>query len=255
MHQKLLLGFLACLLFLAVPLSAHAQSYGWGFKRSTNGEQPEAGAELDNLLKKYDSVYKGSPKEKVAYFTFDNGFENGYTAKILDVLKEEKVPATFFLTGHYLESAAPLVKRMAAEGHQIGNHSWGHPNFSRLTPDQMKEEWSKLKSKTEELTGQKEMPYTRPPEGVFTEESLRVAKEEGYTHVFWSIAFVDWHADKPKGADYAYNEIMKQVHPGAVILLHTVSPDNAGALQRVIQDMKKQGYKFEDLDHLMKNQG
>jgi len=118
----------------------------------------------------------------------------------------------------------------------------------------MKEEWKKLKDKTEELTGQKEMLYTRPPEGVFTEESLQVAKDEGYTHVFWSVAFVDWYADKPKGADYAYNEIMKQVHPGAVILQHTVSPDNAGALKRVIQDLRKQGYTFEDLDHLMKNQ-
>lgn len=226
----------------------------WGFKRAQNGEQAQAGPQYDALLKKYDSVYKGSSKEKVVYFTFDNGYENGYTEKILDVLKEEKVPATFFLTGHYLESASPLVKRMVKDGHKIGNHSWGHPNFSRLTPDQMKEEWSKLKDRTEELTGQKEMLYTRPPEGVFTEESLKVAKEEGYAHVFWSVAFVDWYADKPRGADYAYNEIMKQIHPGAVILQHTVSPDNAGALQRVIQDLRKQGYAFEDLDHLMKNQ-
>ncbi|MGD7046090.1 delta-lactam-biosynthetic de-N-acetylase [Jeotgalibacillus proteolyticus] len=252
--RNALLYIIIFLLCIAAPLSASAESLNWGFKRGQNGEQAEAGAQYNELLKKYDSVYRGTTKEKVLYFTFDNGFENGYTEKILDVLKEEKVPATFFLTGHYLTSAEPLVKRMVKDGHKIGNHSWGHPNFSTLTEDQMKEEWRKVKEKTTELTGQKEMPYLRPPEGVFNEETLKVAKEEGYTHVFWSVAFVDWYADKPRGADYAYSEIMKQIHPGAVILLHTVSPDNAGALQRVIQDLKKQGYSFEDLDHLMKNQ-
>ncbi|TDL30662.1 delta-lactam-biosynthetic de-N-acetylase [Jeotgalibacillus sp. S-D1] len=255
MKKSFICTIAALLLFLtAAPSTTLSESLSWGFKRGQNGEQAEAGIQYDTLLKKYDSVYKGSSKEKVIYFTFDNGFENGYTDKILDILKEEKVPATFFLTGHYLTSAEPLVKRMVKDGHKIGNHSWGHPNFSRLTQDQMKEEWRKLKDKTEEITGQKEMPYLRPPEGVFNEESLRVAKGEGYSHVFWSVAWVDWYADKPKGGDYAYSEIMKQVHPGAVVLLHTVSPDNAEALQRVIQDLKKQGYKFKDLDHLMKNQ-
>ncbi|MDZ5713384.1 delta-lactam-biosynthetic de-N-acetylase [Jeotgalibacillus haloalkalitolerans] len=242
------------LLFLGFTLSAHAETHHWGFKRSVNGEQPDAGATYNELLEKHGAYYKGSPEEKIVYFTFDNGFENGYTEKILDVLKEEKVPATFFLTGHYLESAAPLVKRMVKDGHIIGNHSWGHPDFSTLSEAQMKEEWAKVKKKTEELTGQKEMKYVRPPEGVFNELSLKVANDEGYTHVFWSLAFVDWYHEKPQGADYAYNEIMKQLHPGAVILLHTVSSDNAGALQRVIQDMKKQGYKFETLDHLTQKQ-
>lgn len=254
MRRKIVSVLMVCLLFLVAPLSAFGESQSWGFKRSVNGEQPNAGPELDALLKKYDSAYKGKSDKKVIYMTFDNGYENGYTEKILDVLKEEKVPATFFLTGHYLTSAGPLVERMVKDGHKIGNHSWGHPNFSTLTKDQMLEEWSKVKDKTEELTGQKEMLYTRPPEGVFNEETLKVAKEAGYKHVFWSVAFVDWHADKPKGADYAYDQIMKQIHPGAVVLLHTVSPDNADALQRVIQDLKKEGYEFKDLDHLFKNQ-
>ncbi|WP_406566418.1 delta-lactam-biosynthetic de-N-acetylase [Jeotgalibacillus aurantiacus] len=249
--KKSILGIVCVMLCLSIPLTAAAQQvYSWGFKRSVNGEQPDAGAEYNEVLKKHDAFYKGSPDEKVVYFTFDNGFENGHTEKILDVLKKEKVPATFFLTGHYLESAEPLVKRMVKEGHIIGNHSWGHPNFSTISEGAMKEEWAKVKKKTEELTGQKEMHYVRPPEGVFNERSLEVANAEGYTHVFWSLAWVDWYHEKPRGGDVAYNEIMKQLHPGAVILLHTVSKDNADAIERVIKDMKKQGYTFESLDHL-----
>nr|WP_106388549.1 delta-lactam-biosynthetic de-N-acetylase [Jeotgalibacillus soli] len=236
------------------PISAQAETMHWGFQRGKNGEQANAGPKYEAILKENDAVYKGSPDEKVLYLTFDNGFENGYTEKILNVLKEEKVPATFFLTGHYLQSASPLVKRMVKDGHIIGNHSWGHPDLTTISKEQMLEEFAKVKKKTEELTGQKEMMFIRPPEGVFNDFVLKTAKEAGYTHIFWSVAFVDWHADRPKGADYAYNEIMKQIHPGAVILLHTVSPDNAGALQKVIQDLKKQGYEFKDLNHLLKNQ-
>ncbi|AJD90565.1 polysaccharide deacetylase [Jeotgalibacillus malaysiensis] len=121
----------ALFLFLGFTLSVHAETHHWGFKRSVDGEQPDAGAMYNYLLEKHGAYYKGSPEEKIVYFTFDNGFENGYTEEILDVLKEEKVPATFFLTGHYLESATPLVKKMVKDGHIIGNHSWGILIFQR----------------------------------------------------------------------------------------------------------------------------
>jgi peptidoglycan-N-acetylmuramic acid deacetylase len=223
----------------------------WGFKKGSGGRQADAGREYEQLLDKYDAFYKGSPDQKVLYLTFDNGYENGYTAKILDVLKKEKVPATFFVTGHYLESAPDLAKRMVKEGHTIGNHSWSHPDLTRVSDEQIKEELQQVKEKTAALTGQTEMHYVRPPRGILSERTLKVARDEGYYHVLWSLAFKDWQTNQQKGWKYAYDNIMAQIHPGAVILLHTVSKDNADALEKVISDLKKQGYTFKSLDDFM----
>lgn len=223
----------------------------WGFKKARNEVPPEAGEVYEQLLEKYDAFYKGNPHKKVIYLTFDNGYENGYTAKILDVLRKEQVPATFFVTGHYLETAPELAERMVEEGHMIGNHSWNHPDFTQMSDETIKEELQRVKEKTFELTGQQEMIFLRPPRGIFSERTLKVARDEGYLHVFWSLAFVDWKVEEQRGWQYAYDEIMKQIHPGAVILLHTVSKDNADALEKVIQDLKKHGYTFASLNHLI----
>lgn len=225
----------------------------WGFKKSTNEQPAEAGKNIDELLGKYKGFYKGDTQKKNIYLTFDNGYENGYTGQILDVLKKEKAPATFFVTGHYLQSAPELVKRMVREGHIVGNHSWFHPDLTTNSDtDIINEELNTVRDKTRELTGQKEMKYLRPPRGVFSERTLMVAKDAGYTHVMWSLAYVDWYVNKQKGWQYAYDNIMGQVHPGAIMLLHTVSKDNADALEKVIRDLKKQGYKFKNLDDLTK---
>jgi peptidoglycan-N-acetylmuramic acid deacetylase len=245
----------AIVLLFSFTVEANAVSnskIGWGFKKAENGEPAQAGKAYDELLQKYGAFYKADPNKKEIYLTFDNGYENGYTEKILDVLKKEKVPATFFVTGHYLNSASELVKRMVKEGHIVGNHSWHHPDFTQVSDQRVKEELQKVKDKTAELTGQEKMEYLRPPRGVFSERTLKLAKEEGYTHVFWSVAFVDWKTDQQKGWKYSYDNIMKQIHPGAVILLHTVSKDNADALEKAIQDLKKQGYTFKSLDNLKK---
>ncbi|MBB6447364.1 peptidoglycan-N-acetylmuramic acid deacetylase [Bacillus benzoevorans] len=228
------------------------QPIHWGFKRATEGQPAEAGKQLDDLTAKYGAFYKADPAKKELYLTFDNGYENGYTAKVLDVLKKEKVPATFFVTGHYLESEPELVKRMVKEGHIVGNHSWSHPDMTQISNERIREELEKVRAKTEELTGKKEMTYLRPPRGILSERTMTIAKGQGYTHVLWSLAYVDWKTDQQKGAQYAYDNIMKQIHPGAVLLLHTVSKDNADALERVLQDLKKQGYAFKSLDDLTK---
>src|SRR5690606_1255934 len=117
----------------------------------------EAGPLLDEVLEKYDAYYKGDENQKIIYLTFDNGYENGYTKDVLDVLKREKVPAAFFVTGHYLESQPELVKRMAAEGHIIGNHSWNHPDLTTVSDERFKEELERVRAKAEEITGIKEM--------------------------------------------------------------------------------------------------
>ncbi len=220
----------------------------WGFKRGHDGVQAEAGTALGQMLEKHGGIYRGNASEKTLYLTFDNGYENGYTAHVLDVLKAKHVPATFFVTGHYLESAPDLAKRMVKEGHIIGNHSWSHPDFSSISDEKMKEELDRIKQQTFELTGQKEMKYLRTPRGTFSEHSLAYTKELGYRNVFWSVAYVDWETNNQHGKQYAYDNIMKQIHPGAIILLHSVSSDNAEALSDVITDLKKQGYQFQSLN-------
>ena len=233
------------------PFSAIAEEFHWGFKKATDGVPPNAGDSFDSLLDKHGAIYKGKPDEKVVYLTFDNGYEAGHTESILDTLKKENVPATFFLTGHYLTSATPLVTRMVKEGHGIGNHSYDHPNMANLSESAMEDEWTRFDKKLQELTGIERTVYARPPKGIFNEKLLTTGNKLGYRHIFWSVAFVDWHEDKPKGKDYAYGELMKQLHPGALILMHTVSSDNAEALPSFIQDAKKEGYSFKSLDDLV----
>lgn len=233
------------------PFSANAEEFNWGFKKATDEVPPDAGASFNELLKKYGALYKGDPKEKTIYLTFDNGYEAGFTESILNTLKQEEVSATFFLTGHYLTSATPLVKRMVEDGHIIGNHSYDHPNMANLSESQMKDEWHRFDHKLKEITGVDRTTYFRPPKGIFNEKLLAYGNELGYRHIFWSVAFVDWHEDKPQGKSYAYNELMKQLHPGAVILMHTVSSDNAEALPDFIRDAKKKGYTFKTLDDLV----
>ena len=126
-----------------------------------------------------------------------------------------------------------------------------HPDMTRISVEKIQEELERVKEKTAALTGQTEMQYLRPPRGILSERTLKVAREQGYIHVLWSLAFKDWQTDQQKGWKYAYDNIMAQVHPGAVMLLHTVSKDNADALEKVIKDLKKDGYSFKSLDDFM----
>jgi peptidoglycan-N-acetylmuramic acid deacetylase len=230
------------------------QPIHWGFKRSTDHKPPSAGAELDQLLKTYGSFYVGDVTQNIIYLTFDNGYENGYTAKILDVLKEKQVPATFFVTGHYLKTQPGLTRRMVAEGHIVGNHSWSHPDLTQISDTRLRQELLRVEQEFERLTGEKGMAYLRPPRGIFSERTLALSAALGYRNVFWSLAFVDWQTDRQRGWAYAYRNIMDQIHPGAVILLHTVSRDNAEALAKVIDDLRAQGYEFASLDDLVQDQ-
>ncbi|MEK4230762.1 polysaccharide deacetylase family protein [Solibacillus sp. FSL H8-0538] len=245
----------AVIILFALVLStityARADEYHWGFKRSTDGTPAEAGAQLDGMLNQYGAIYKGSTDNKIAYLTFDNGYENGFTESILNTLKDEQVPATFFLTGHYLTSATDLTKRMIADGHTIGNHSYGHPNMARLSDAEIIAEWKKFDDKLRELTGVERTYYARPPEGIFNERLLKVGNDNSYRHIFWSVAFKDWLKDERRGYKYAYDALMQQLHPGAVILMHTVAQDNAEALPKFIADAKAAGYTFGSLDDLV----
>lgn len=236
---------------LSITNAKSGNSYNFGFKKSKNNNPASIAQEgFMELLKKYDAIFLGDSSKKELYLTFDNGYENGYTAKILDILKEKNVPATFFVTGHYVKTNPDLIIRMATEGHIIGNHSWSHPDMTTLSGEKIKEELTKVEDEVFKLTGQLDMKYLRPPRGIFNEQSLAISRELGYTNVFWSIAYVDWNAKIIRGANYAYKKIVSQLHPGAVILLHTVSKDNAEALAQIIDEARKAGYEFKSLDQM-----
>jgi peptidoglycan-N-acetylmuramic acid deacetylase len=238
-------------LFPVTPMAAKDVPFHFGFKKSKNSELPSIDNEgFKEMVMKYGAIFLGDTTKKELYLTFDNGYENGYTAKILDILNEKKVPAVFFVTGHYVKDQPELLKRMVNEGHIIGNHSWNHPDMSQISNSRLKEELEKLKNEVSKITEQKEMPFMRPPRGIFSEGMLGASKSLGYTTVFWSIAYKDWEINDQKGWKYAYDHIRGQLHPGGVILLHTVSKDNAEALDKIIDDARNLGYEFKRLDHL-----
>ncbi|TQS70623.1 delta-lactam-biosynthetic de-N-acetylase [Ornithinibacillus gellani] len=227
-----------------------APGFGWGYKQNNDNKVPEIG-KYQSILEKYGAYYVDPSGDKTIYLTFDNGYEQGYTEGILDVLKKHHVPATFFVTGHYVKDEPALVKRMVKDGHIIGNHSYHHPDFSILSKQSMQEELETLEAAVAAISEQKELKYLRPPRGVFNERTLQWSNELGYIHVFWSLAFKDWNTDQQQGWKYAYDQVMKQVHPGAIVLLHTVSSDNAQALEHIITQLKKEGYQFGSLDDLV----
>lgn len=257
MKQNIFRSFLLTLvfLFLMQPLewaSAYSNvSYHFGFKKSKNGQLASIDQEgFKDIVQKHGAIFLGDTTKKELFLTFDNGYENGYTTKILDVLKEKQVPAMFFVTGHYVKDQPELLKRMVSEGHLIGNHSWSHPDMSSIPPERVKDELNKVKDAVTQVTGQKEMKFLRTPRGIFSEKTLAVSGEMGYTNVFWSVAYKDWDTKVQRGARYAYDQVMAQLHPGAVILLHSVSTDNTEALGQIIDDARKKGYEFKSLDQL-----
>lgn len=215
----------------------------WGMRRNPP-QRPEFTDEQKALMDKYGCIYLGASEKKYLYLTFDEGYENGQTAKILDVLKEKGVKAAFFITGDYFKCEIDLVDRMVNEGHTVGNHTMNHPCVPEIDEsDRIEEELLSL-DRAFYQRYKTHMKFFRAPEGAYSEKTLAVTKNIGYTNVFWSFAYDDWYRDKQRGADYAYNKTMDNIHPGCVILLHAVSQDNADALGRIIDSAREMGYEF-----------
>lgn len=221
----------------------------WGILRKGYNETPDADPGAPELLKKYGGVYLGDTSQNKIYLTFDEGYENGYTAKILDVLKDNNVKAIFFITGPYLKEHEDLVRRMVEEGHEVGNHTVHHPSLPSLDDKKIEEEILGLDEDFYNIFGKK-MKYLRPPKGEYSERTLAITKQLGYTNLFWSFAYDDWHRDKVRGKEYAYEKVINNLHNGAVILLHAVSKDNADALDMIIKEARKKGFEFGDVNEL-----
>lgn len=230
------------------PAQAAAAITNWGLSFQQPGKTPVGNASAEYLAQ-YDAYFVAPEEEKgekAIYLTFDCGYENGYTSKILDTLKEKDVPAAFFCTLPQVKDYPELIARMISEGHIVGNHSVKHPSFPTLTRIRMAEELQGMDNYLRTNFGYSE-PFFRFPMGEYSDCALDLIGSLGYRSVFWSVAYADWDLDKQKGADYAFNTVTARLHPGAVILLHSVSPDNAEALGRIIDWARGEGYTFKSL--------
>ena len=200
--------------------------------------------------KNFDAVTLDTvTKKKVMYLTFDCGYENGYTMKILDVLKEKNVPAAFFCTLHEMEQNPDIIARAINDGHIVGNHTNTHPSMDEISRMQMTDEIKAFDDYLREHFGYSAL-YFRFPKGEYSDCALDLVSSLGYTSVFWSLAYSDWDLDNQKGKDYAVETVSARFHPGAVILLHSISPDNAAALPEIIDKAREQGYEFRALTQL-----
>ena len=214
----------------------------WGLGFLEEGTVPTGNVSAEELAKE-DAFYVGDTQKKVIYLTFDCGYENGNTEKIMDALKKHNATGTFFVVGNFLETAPQIVKRMAKEGHLVGNHTYHHPDMSKI---------GDLESFGKEITGEKMVKLYRPPQGKFNLQNLKMAKELGYHTFFWSLAYVDWYEDKQPTPEEAYAKLLPRIHPGAVVLLHSTSSTNGQILDELLTKWEGMGYTFGTLMDFLK---
>ena len=227
-----------------------ASEGNWGLSFQEEGKPPIGNASASDLSQ-YDAYYIQETEEKVLYLTFDAGYENGYTEKILDALKKHNAPATFFLTGAYIDSAPELVCRMVEEGHAAGNHTWHHPDMSQIADmDSFREELSYVEEAFFEATGKEMDRYYRPPRGIYSETNLEMAQQLGYQTFFWSLAYVDWYNDDQPTREEAFDKLLGRIHPGAIVLLHRTSATNAEILDELLTKWEEMGYRILPLSDL-----
>lgn len=184
------------------------------------------------------------------YLTFDAGFENGNTPAILDALKKHKAPATFFVVGNYLTTSPELIRRMVAEGHTVGNHTFHHPDMSKIsTKEAFAKEITDVEKLYQQIVGKPMTKYYRPPQGKYSTANLQMAKDLGYKTFFWSLAYVDWYENDQPTKEEAFEKLLKRVH-GAIVLLHSTSSTNAQILDELLTKWEEMGYTFRSLDQL-----
>ncbi len=220
---------------------------GWGIKRNDNHEQPDVGTKNKEVLEKNNGITMGNKNDKCVYLTFDEGYEAGYTSKILEVLKQNNITATFFITAHYLNTQPDLVKQMIDNGNIVGNHTVNHKSMPDLTDEKIETEIMDLHKAIYEKF-QYEMKYLRPPMGEFSERTLNKITSLGYKTVMWSFAYEDWNENKQPDETKSQEKILKNVHNGEIMLLHGNSKTNTDILDTIIKEIKNMGYEFKSLD-------
>ena len=228
----------------------HGKSENWGLGFGPEGKPPTGNASAEEL-KKYNAYFIGDTTQNTIYLTFDCGYENGNTEPILDALKKHDVKATFFVVGNFLETSPEIVKRMIAEGHTVGNHTYHHLDMSSISSmDAFKKETQDVENLFEQITGTPITKFYRPPQGKYNIENLKMAQELGYHTFFWSLAYVDWYQDKQPTKDEAFGKLLKRIHPGAIVLLHSTSSTNAQILDELLTKWEEMGYTIKPLTEL-----
>lgn len=224
-----------------------ATPISWWFVPNSKHILPDINSELSFNLKDYNVIYSGDTSKKVIYLTFDEGYENGNTSEILDILSANNVKATFFVTSPYIEENPDLIKRMVSEGHLVGNHSMTHLSMPSLVDNvnDFNQEITDTADKFKRLTGKEICNFFRPPAGKYSQKSLSMTSDLGYKTVFWSFAYKDWDVDNQPDVDFAREKIINNFHNGEVMLLHAVSDTNRSILDDILKEGKSQGYKFE----------
>ncbi len=254
--KKIPLYFLTLFLLVLIylPILASSSVYTWFCVHRADHCQPKIDETIE-FISKYDAFYidhkhGDHQSEKIVYLTFDAGYNNGNIDKILDILKDENVPAAFFVLGHLIEKNTDIVNRMFTEGHLVCNHTFSHKRMTGICEDEFNDELKKLEDKCFEITGNKLSMFYRPPEGVFDESTLYYAQKMGYKTVFWSFAYEDWDNENQPSSERAKKKILDNIHNGEIMLLHPTSSTNATILRDVIKELKLQGYKFGSLNDI-----
>jgi peptidoglycan-N-acetylmuramic acid deacetylase len=245
--KKMLVFAMAAMLFLPMAQLPN-ETKGWYYERKGQNEPPAACQKLD--IGKYDAYYLGNVEQKEVYLTFDEGYENGYTAKILDVLLAKNVPAAFFVTKPYIRENPDLIERMVKEGHVVANHTVRHKSSPDLSDQELVDELAGCAEYYKEITGMDMPLFFRPPMGQYSERTLKLTQDEGYKTIFWSFAYEDWKVDKQPGAAVAHQKVVDGLHNGAILLLHAVSSSNAEAMENIIDSIRSKGYVFKSLHDL-----
>ena len=223
-------------------------SRSWGFVRNADHQPPPLrGGRWGFDIRPFNAVHLGDFSGNYLYLTFDLGYEYRFTPVILDTLRDKGVYAAFFITGGYLIQNPDLVRRMVNEGHLVVNHGRHHHSNPTLNAEQLTFEIMKVDRLFQELIGQPMSRFYRPPYGEYSAFSLDFTNQLGWKTVFWSIAYVDWVTTNQPGRDYVINHFHRNIHPGAIVLMHTVSQSNAEALPYVIEWLWEQGYTFKSL--------
>ena len=223
----------------ALPLMGiNAFSVGYGQGTAVDENNCPTGAVEVNSMCCDSGTYSLTGDKSRIIITFDQGYENGYTSKILDTLKEKNVSAIFFLTGDYAKKEKALVRRMIDEGHVLGNHGMTHAKLPDLSPDELKEEVMSLHQYVLDEYGY-EMQYFRYPCGEYSEETIEQLRNLGYKTLFWSFAYVDWKT--------GFKKLTESAHGGEILLLHSVSATNAEILGDVIDCLREKGFKVSNI--------
>lgn len=223
----------------------------WFYEIKTDESPSEEPPEIKELLKKNDGYYLGDTSKKIIYLTFDEGYENGNTNTILKILKDNDVPAAFFVTAPYIRDNKDIIVNMEKDGHFVCNHSKSHHSMAKIyDKEAFKKEIEGCSVEYYRVTGKEMKKYFRPPMGKYSELSLIYTKELNYKTIFWSFAYVDWEVKNQPTRDYAIKTIMDRTHPGGIFLLHAVSNTNAKILDEVLKKWKERGYSFGTLDQL-----